>query len=154
MNAATTKKNMTSKILKTKDSPDDRDRLIGLSVKAYREINGLSQTELGEKVGVTFQQIQKYESGKNKVSVSRLIDMCKILQTPLMIFLSGLADAQSAPVIAVSDVKQSKIIEDPDRNKEITELLKVYNSVESEEDRAEIMNVLKALAAAKKKRTS
>lgn len=145
---------MTNKITKTKDAPDERDRVIGLRVKAYREISGLSQTELGEKVGVTFQQIQKYESGKNKVSVSRLIDMCRILQTPLMTFLSGLADAHNAQVIAVSDVKQSKIIQDPDRNKEVAELLKVYNSVESVEDRAEIMNVLKALAAAKKKRTA
>lgn len=145
---------VTNKQIKTKDAPDDRDRMIGLRVKAYREINGLSQTELGEKVGVTFQQIQKYESGKNKVSVSKLIDMCKILNTPLMTFLSGLADVQNTSVFAVSDVKQSKVIPNTDRDKEITELLKIYNSVENDDDRAEILGVLKALAAAKKKRTS
>jgi len=140
--------------VKTKDSPDDRDRIIGLRVKAYRDIKGLSQTELGEAVGVTFQQIQKYESGRNKVSVSRLIDMCKVLDISLMNFISGLDKPQHAQVIAVSDIKQDKLISDPERNKEAAELLKIYNSVESAEDRKEILNVLKALAAAKKKRVS
>jgi transcriptional regulator with XRE-family HTH domain len=140
--------------IKTKNAPDDRDRIIGLRVKAYRDIKGLSQTELGEAVGVTFQQIQKYESGRNKVSVSRLIDMCKVLDVSLMNFVSGLEKPQHAQVIAVSDVKQDKLINDPERNKEAAELLKIYNSVESLEDRKEILNVLKALAAAKKKRAS
>lgn len=139
---------------KTKDAPDDRDRIIGLRVKAYRDIKGLSQTELGESVGVTFQQIQKYESGRNKVSVSRLIDICKILDTPLMSFLTGLTEADKASVIAISDVKQDKLLQDPERNKEIATLLKIYNSVEKQEDRQEILDVLKALAAAKKKKSA
>jgi len=142
------------KIKKTKDSPDIRDQVIGQRVKAYREIFGLSQTELGDAVGVTFQQIQKYENGKNKVSVSRLIDMCKILNVTLLDFLTGLGNAETAHIIAVSDVKQDKLIQDPERNKEIGQLLKIYNSVELLEDRQEILNVLKALAAAKKKRAS
>ncbi len=140
--------------MKTKDAPDDRDRIIGLRVKTYRDIKGLSQTDLGEKIGVTFQQIQKYENGKNKVSVSRLIDMCKVLDVSLMNFISGLEKPAKAQIIAVSDVKQDKIINDPDRNKEAAELLKIYNSVESAEDRKEIINVLKALSSAKKKRAS
>tara|TARA_B100001765_G_scaffold147235_1_gene94052 strand:- start:406 stop:846 length:441 start_codon:yes stop_codon:yes gene_type:complete len=137
---------------KTKDAPDERDRIIGLRVKAYRDIKGLSQTELGDSVGVTFQQIQKYESGRNKVSVSRLIDMCEILDTPLMSFLTGLTNAEKAPVIAVSDIKQDKLLRDPARSKEATELLKIYNSVESAEERREILDVLKALANAKRKK--
>ena len=142
------------KPVKTKDAPDERDRIIGLRVKTYRDIKGLSQTELGDKIGVTFQQIQKYENGKNKVSVSRLIDMCKVLDVSLMNFISGLEKPSKAQIIAVSDVKQDKIINDPTRNKEAAELLKIYNSVETTEDRREILNVLKALAAAKKKRAS
>lgn len=142
------------KKIKTKNGPDDRDRLIGQRVKAYREIKGLSQAELGAKVGVTFQQVQKYENGKNKVGVSRLIDVCHILNVSLMNFLNGIEKPLKAQVIAVSDFTQDKIINDPDRNKEVAELLKIYNSVETAEDRAEILNVLKALASAKKKRSS
>jgi len=143
-----------AKKIKTKNGPDDRDRLIGQRVKAYREIKGLNQTELGEKIGVTFQQVQKYENGKNKVGVSRLFDICDILNVSVMNFLNGLEKPANAQIIAVSDVKQDKIINDPDRNKEVAELLKIYNSVETAEDRKEIMNVLKALASAKKKRAS
>lgn len=139
---------------KTKDAPDARDQVIGLRVKAYREIAGLSQTDLGHKIGVTFQQVQKYENGKNKVGVSRLIDICKVLKVSLMDFLMGLGDAENAHIIAVSDVKQDKLIQNPDRNKEVKQLLKIYNSVETAEDRQEILNVLKALAAAKKKKSA
>lgn len=138
--------------MKTKIGPDDRDRVIGERLRAYRDINGLSQTELGDAIGVTFQQVQKYERGKNKVSVSRLIDICRILNTPLMNFLTGLDNTENAQIIAISDVKQDRIIQDPDRNKEIAELLKIYNSVETGEDRKEILNVLRALASAKRKR--
>ncbi len=138
--------------MKTKIGPDDRDRVIGERLRAYRDINGLSQTELGEAIGVTFQQVQKYERGKNKVSVSRLIDICKILNTPLMNFLTGLDNTANAQIIAISDVKQDRLIQDPDRNKEIAELLKIYNSVDTSEDRKEILNVLRALASAKRKR--
>lgn len=140
--------------MKKKDSADQRDRVIGLRLKAYREIKKFSQSDLGDEIGVTFQQIQKYEKGLNKVSVSRLFDICKVLDTSIMNFLSGLEEAETATIIAVSDSEQSKILQDPDREKEVTELLKIYNAVETEEDRKEILNVLRALANAKKKRNA
>ena len=138
---------------KRKDAADKRDRIIGLRLKTYRQIKGLSQAGLGDKLGVTFQQIQKYEHGRNKVSVSRLFDICTILDTTMSDFLTGLASAKETHVIAVSDVTQDKIIDDPDRNKEIAHLLKIYNSVETAQDRSEILNVLEALVKAKKKST-
>jgi transcriptional regulator with XRE-family HTH domain len=140
--------------IKTKDPADDRDRVIGLRVKAYRDVNGLSQTELGQALGVSFQQIQKYESGRNKISVSRLIDLCTILKTPLNSFLSGLTDTKNAPILSVSDVQQDKIIQDIQRNNEVIELLRLFNSLETSQDKKEIMDVLRALVYAKKKRTS
>lgn len=53
-------------------SPTDVDRRIGASIRARRIALGMSQTELGQAVGVTFQQIQKYEKGSNRISVGRL----------------------------------------------------------------------------------
>jgi transcriptional regulator with XRE-family HTH domain len=140
--------------MKTKIGPDDRDRVVGERIRTYRDIKGLSQTELGEAIGVTFQQVQKYERGKNKVGVSRLVEISRILSTPLMSFVAGLDDSKNAHIISVSDTKQDKIIQDSERNKEIAELLKIYNSVETFEDRQEIINVLRALATAKRKRAS
>jgi DNA-binding XRE family transcriptional regulator len=51
--------------------------------RAHRVTLGWSQAALGEKLGVSFQQIQKYESGTNRVSASRLFDICKTLKVPL-----------------------------------------------------------------------
>ena len=137
--------------MKKKEGPDNRDRLLGLRLKTYRDMKGLSQTDLGEKLGVTYQQVQKYEHGKNKISVSRLVDICKILDIPLTSFLHGLYNAENASVIAVSDRQQDRLISNPDYESEVKELLKIYFSIESATDRQEIINVIKALAATKKK---
>jgi transcriptional regulator with XRE-family HTH domain len=51
---------------------------------------GMSQTQLGESLGLTFQQIQKYERGVNRVSASRLYQMCHILDVPVSFFFDGL----------------------------------------------------------------
>lgn len=57
----------------------DVDKEIGATIKAIRRTNGLSQSALAEKLGVTFQQVQKYEKGTNRVSVASLITICKVL---------------------------------------------------------------------------
>jgi transcriptional regulator with XRE-family HTH domain len=58
----------------------DADKLVGERIRARRNELGISQTDLGEKVGITFQQIQKYEKGVNRVTTGRLIQICKALQ--------------------------------------------------------------------------
>jgi transcriptional regulator with XRE-family HTH domain len=59
------------------------DIYIAAQIRTHRITLGFSQAALGEKLGVSFQQIQKYESGTNRVSASRLFDICKTLKVPL-----------------------------------------------------------------------
>src|SRR5271165_4363752 len=59
------------------------DKLVGQNIRIFRNAKGISQTELGNAVGVTFQQIQKYENGVNRVSSSRLAKIAKVLSTPI-----------------------------------------------------------------------
>jgi transcriptional regulator with XRE-family HTH domain len=59
------------------------DAYIAAQIRAHRITLGWSQAALGEKLGVSFQQIQKYESGTNRVSASRLFDICETLKAPL-----------------------------------------------------------------------
>jgi transcriptional regulator with XRE-family HTH domain len=59
------------------------DAYIAAQIRAHRITLGWSQAAWGEKLGVSFQQIQKYESGTNRVSASRLFDICKTLKVPL-----------------------------------------------------------------------
>lgn len=58
---------------------EDMDVKIGQAIKAVRITRGVSQTDLGKPLGLTFQQVQKYEAGTNRVSTSALIVICKTL---------------------------------------------------------------------------
>src|SRR5215204_903004 len=65
----------------------DFDREVGKRIRLRRLELKLSQTVLGEKLGVTFQQVQKYESGTNRVTVTRLLEVAKALDAPHTFFL-------------------------------------------------------------------
>lgn len=77
---------------KRKTKANDIDKEIGAKLSVMRRLNGMSQSELGEKLDLTFQQIQKYESGKNRISSSTLIRICNIFQVTPNSFASGLDD--------------------------------------------------------------
>ena len=78
---------------------DYRDTEVGRRVRTQRLTKGMSQTELGNKIGVTFQQVQKYEGGANRVSASRLSAMADILSVPISYFFGDLRpdDAEISP---------------------------------------------------------
>jgi len=71
-----------------KDS-DAIDKYVGNRVRMRRLMLGMSQQKLGNELGITFQQVQKYEKGTNRVAASRLQAMCDILQVPVPFFFEG-----------------------------------------------------------------
>ena len=66
------------------------DRHVGQQLRIRRVYSGLSQTELGNKIGLSYQQVQKYESGRNRISASMLHDIAKELDVPITCFFEGL----------------------------------------------------------------
>jgi transcriptional regulator with XRE-family HTH domain len=72
-----------------KKSPDPIDVEVGRRIRVQRMARGISQTELGEKIGVTFQQVQKYEKGSNRVGASRLTKIAKELGVSIGTFFGG-----------------------------------------------------------------
>ncbi len=72
-----------------KRSPLPVDRVVGQNIRICRLQRGLSQTELGQRIGVTFQQVQKYEKGTNRVGASRLTLIAETLQVPLPTLFDG-----------------------------------------------------------------
>jgi transcriptional regulator with XRE-family HTH domain len=74
-------------------SPHDIDAVVGARVKAARLSKGVSQAALAQRVGLTFQQIQKYERGDNRISASKLVQIAGALSVLPMEFLSGLEDS-------------------------------------------------------------
>src|ERR1700674_5142714 len=72
-----------------KKNPDPVDVEVGRRIRIQRMARGISQTELGDKIGVTFQQVQKYEKGANRVGAGRLTRIAKVLGVSVGTFFGG-----------------------------------------------------------------
>ena len=77
---------------KTKGKPDEIDIEVGRRLRNRRAILGMSQEKLGELIGLTFQQVQKYEKGTNRVAAGRLYRFSKILDVPVNYFFDDIED--------------------------------------------------------------
>lgn len=82
-------------------SATDIDVLIGRRLRAARQLKGLSQEALGEKVGVTFQQVQKYERGANRIAGSRLWSLAQTLDLPITYFFPNEDDHEFDEMLAL-----------------------------------------------------
>ncbi len=80
----------------TRKSPDPVDIHVGARVRMRRLATGVSQEKLGERLGLTFQQIQKYEKGTNRIGASRLQQISEILQVPVSFLFEGASTAVNA----------------------------------------------------------
>lgn len=84
-------------LLSARDNPraaSALDHEIGARLKLARQMAGLSQSQLAARVGVTFQQLQKYERGANRVPASRLFEFACVLERPLEFFFAGVDRSQ------------------------------------------------------------
>ncbi len=77
--------------------PNALDVLIGARIRAARKLLGISQEVLAQQCGVTFQQVQKYEKGVNRVSFSRLVGICRAMKLPLADLVQGLDAPDASP---------------------------------------------------------
>lgn len=71
------------------------DLYVGARLRVRRKVLGLSQTQLAEALGITFQQIQKYERGANRISASKLYEAAKLLHSPVSYFFDGLEETSN-----------------------------------------------------------
>ena len=74
------------------------DELVGRNIRIFRKAKGLSQARLGSLIGVTFQQIQKYEKGANRIGPSRLAKIAKALEVPIGRLFDASASSSDGPV--------------------------------------------------------
>ncbi|OYQ37788.1 hypothetical protein CHU95_00300 [Niveispirillum lacus] len=79
-------------------------------IRLRRALLGMSQSDLARALGITFQQVQKYERGSNRVSVGKLYRLADILDVPMMFFFDGLEDAGQRPVASTDTLEQSGIL--------------------------------------------
>src|ERR1700730_11133632 len=81
----------------TKKAPNPTDKHVGSRVRMRRMMLGMSQEKLGDALGLTFQQVQKYEKGTNRIGASRLQQISHILQVPVAFFFEGAPQLPGTP---------------------------------------------------------
>ena len=93
-------------------APNPVDKYVGSRGRMRRIMLGMSQEKLGEALGLTFQQVQKYEKGTNRVGASRLQQVAHILQVPVSFFFEGAPSASDDLTGATSDAPQPTYVSD------------------------------------------
>lgn len=134
---------------KTKGTPNEMDIHVGQRLKVRRALLGLSQEKLAESVGLTFQQIQKYERGTNRVSAGRLFDLSKTLDIPVSYFFEQFGNTASSNYAAhgMADNDQDGFApEDVMSSKETLDLVRTYYAIKDPEARKDIMKFVKSMA--------
>jgi transcriptional regulator with XRE-family HTH domain len=109
---------------------------------------GLSQEKLADKIGLTFQQVQKYERGTNRISASRLYHLSRLLDVPVRFFFDE-TDPVRAPAIAggFAEPPAEAYQADPLRNPETNELIEAFFGIADPAVRQRLFQLAKALAA-------
>ncbi len=131
------------------------DAYIGARLRLRRSLMGMSQGQLGQAVNLTFQQIQKYENGTNRISASRLFELGQILNAPVAYFFEGVAsDAPPAVIIqgGVSDNTQQPLENTAQvdgellRRRETLKLIRAYYHITDPKQRRKVYELIKTMA--------
>ncbi|WP_049779647.1 helix-turn-helix domain-containing protein [Rhodomicrobium vannielii] len=131
--------------------PNPVDIHVGSRVRYRRMIVGMSQEKLGEKMNLTFQQIQKYEKGTNRIGASRLFQLSKILEVPVGYFFED-AFAHSAPSSAshgLHEPEQEGFLLDFLNSREGLELNKAFAKIQDPKVRRRVIDLVRALSEEK-----
>lgn len=120
------------------------DLHVGKRLRRRRRLLGLTQQQLAEKVGIRFQQIQKYESGANRVTASRLYELATTLNVPVGYFYEGMPQSitVASPVSPAND--RDLIAADVLSQKETLELIRAYYKL-GDRPRRRLLDLAKAL---------
>lgn len=132
-----------------KKNPNPIDVYVGSRVRMRRMLVGLSQEKLGERLGLTFQQVQKYEKGSNRVSASRLYQMAQILGVPVQFFFEDLpeqAKGEFGNSNGFSESSQEAMIMDFLSSSEGLQLNKALSEISDASVRRKVVELVKAIA--------
>ena len=124
-----------------KEEPHSVDVHVGKTIRIQRLLRKVSQTELGDRVGVTFQQIQKYEKGSNRVSASMLVEIAGALSVDVRTFFDDL----TAPAANANDNPAPS--EEFVISREGVQLNAAFFSIKNEPLRKKILKLVQAIAS-------
>ena len=127
------------------------DMHVGKRVRLRRTLLGLSQEQLGDALNLTFQQVQKYERGTNRISASRLWDISQILDTSISYFFEDMSPQTKLGSPRKVNREEQKLLEDdferdPISRRETLELVRTYYSISEPNVRKRLAELIKIVA--------
>ncbi len=117
---------------------------VGTRVRLRRQVLKMSQERLGDKLGVTFQQVQKYERGSNRIGASRLWKISEVLEVPINFFFDGLSDSFANGEFAEDD--QMPIVYEFINSTDGVSLAKAVSQIRSKAVRRQLLELARAMA--------
>lgn len=124
------------------------DEHVGARVRLRRMLLGMSQEKLGECLGLTFQQVQKYEKGVNRIGASRLFDLAQVLGVPVQFFYDELSStaAESGHAIGFTEKPQESYVVDFLGSRDGLELNKAFVRIIDPKVRRSVIDLVRSLA--------
>jgi transcriptional regulator with XRE-family HTH domain len=124
------------------------DKHVGERVRMRRMLLGMSQERLGEQLGLTFQQVQKYEKGVNRIGASRLFDLAQVLGVPIQFFYENMPTSVSGPhtVPGFADRPSDAYVADFLSSRDSVDLNKAFARIQDPRVRRSIVDMVRAVA--------
>jgi transcriptional regulator with XRE-family HTH domain len=129
-----------------KKQPNPIDIHVGSRVRLRRMMLGMSQERLGESLGITFQQIQKYEKGTNRIGASRLQHIARVLTVPVSFFFEDAPGAPAEEAAGMAEPKSTHYVVDFLSSAEGLQLNKAFIRIKDSKLRRKIIDLVRALA--------
>src|SRR5919205_2368221 len=126
-------------------TPNPIDVRVGTRLRLRRNMLGLSQEKLGEAIGLTFQQVQKYERGANRIGASRLHELSRVLDVPISFFFDDTDPVRAPAMGGFAEPPAEAFDSDPLRKQETMELVRAYFAIEDATVRRRLLDLAKAL---------
>lgn len=130
--------------LKTDRSPNPVDLHVGARVRMRRKFLGMSQEGLAETIDLTFQQVQKYERGSNRISASKLYEIARALKAPVAYFFEGYG--QTEAVEGFSESESEQFVHGFLMTTEGIELAEAFPRIKSAKLRRRVLELVRSLA--------
>ena len=131
----------------SKGFPNPIDVHVGQRIRQRRTLLGMSQEKLAEAIGLTFQQVQKYERGANRVGASRLYDLSRVLDVPVSFFFEDISPGDEIVARPTGLAEAAEGYEaDPMLKRETLELVRAYYKITDPHIRRRLFDLAKALA--------
>jgi len=133
-------------MIDNKKKPNPIDVHVGSRIRFRRNMLGMSQEKLGESLGITFQQIQKYEKGTNRVGASRLQAIASILDVPVSFFFDDAPGGQSGAAQGLAEESPTSFVVDFLNSAEGIQLNRAFARISNPVVRRKMIDLVKAIA--------